>query len=85
MKQSRRSFIRQSALASTAFGAFTISGTKSSGKIIGANDRINVAVCGIKGRGASHIGGHGRQERNDLTLGRSRLQPLRWPQEVRLE
>ena len=48
MKQSRRSFIRQSALASTAFGAFTISGTKSSGKIIGANDRINVAVCGIK-------------------------------------
>ena len=62
MIQSRRSFIRQSALASTAFGAFTISGAKSSGKIIGANDRINVAVCGIKGRGASHIGGHGRQK-----------------------
>mgnify|MGYP001162507275 CR=1 FL=1 len=62
MNQSRRSFIRQSALASTAFGAFTISGTKSSGKIIGANERVNVAVCGIKGRGASHIGGHGRQK-----------------------
>ena len=62
MNQSRRSFIRQSALASTAFGAFTISGTKSSGKVIGANDRINVAVCGIKGRGAAHIGGHGRQK-----------------------
>ena len=62
MNQSRRSFIRKSALASTVFGTFSICGTKSSGKIIGANDRINVAVCGIKGRGASHIGGLGRQK-----------------------
>ncbi|MBO93397.1 MAG: dehydrogenase [Opitutales bacterium] len=60
MSQSRRKFIKQSALASTAFGAFAISGTKSSGKIIGANDRINVAVCGIKGRGAAHMGSLGR-------------------------
>jgi predicted dehydrogenase len=60
MSQSRRNFIKQSALASTAFGAFAISGTKSSGKIIGANERINVAVCGIKGRGAAHMGSLGR-------------------------
>ena len=60
MSQSRRNFIKQSALASTAFGAFTISGTKSSGKVIGANERINVAVCGIKGRGAAHMGSLGR-------------------------
>ena len=60
MSQSRRKFIKQSALASTAFGAFAISGTKSSGKILGANERINVAVCGIKGRGAAHMGSLGR-------------------------
>ena len=46
-----RKFIAQT------FCHFAISGTKSSGKIIGVNDRKNVAVCGIKGRGASHIGG----------------------------
>ena len=44
MNINRRKFIAQSSL----FTTFAISGTKSSGKIIGANDRINVAVCGIK-------------------------------------
>ena len=58
MIETRRKFLAQS----TVFGTFAISGTKSSGKIIGANERVNVAVCGIKGRGASHIGGHGRQK-----------------------
>jgi predicted dehydrogenase len=58
MIENRRKFITQASLFST----FAISGTKSSGNIIGANERINVAVCGIKGRGASHIGGHGRQK-----------------------
>ncbi len=58
MISSRRKFIAQS----SAFAAFAISGTKSSGNIIGANERINVAVCGIKSRGSSHIGGHGRQK-----------------------
>lgn len=57
MIETRRKFIAQSSI----FATFAISGTKSSGKIIGANERINVAVCGIKGRGASHVGGHGRQ------------------------
>ena len=58
MTSSRRKFIAQS----SAFAVFGISGTKSSGNIIGANERINVAVCGIKSRGSSHIGGHGRQK-----------------------
>ena len=58
MIETRRKFLAQSSI----FATFAISGTKSSGKIIGANERINVAVCGIKGRGASHIGGHGRQK-----------------------
>jgi predicted dehydrogenase len=58
MIETRRKFLAQSSV----FASFAISGTKSSGKIIGANERVNVAVCGIKGRGASHIGGHGRQK-----------------------
>jgi predicted dehydrogenase len=58
MIETRRKFLAQSSV----FASFAISGTKSSGKIIGANERVKVAVCGIKGRGASHIGGHGRQK-----------------------
>src|SRR6202000_3473554 len=34
---------------------FAISGTKSSGRIIGANDTIRVAVAGLNGRGSSHV------------------------------
>ncbi|MFM8577393.1 MAG: Gfo/Idh/MocA family protein [Planctomycetaceae bacterium] len=35
-----------------------ISGTKSSGRILGANERIRVAVTGVNGRGGSHIDGY---------------------------
>ena len=54
-KLSRRKFIQSSAAASTAFGLFTIAGTKVSGKVLGANDTIRVGVAGINGRGRSHI------------------------------
>src|ERR1700686_3151340 len=52
---SRRTFIRSSATASTAFGLFTIAGTKASGRVLGSNDTIRVGVAGINGRGRSHI------------------------------
>ena len=52
---SRRQFIQRSAAASTAFGLFTIAGTKASGRVLGANDTIRVGVAGINGRGSSHI------------------------------
>ena len=55
-RQSRRQFIKTSAAAATAFSTFTISGTKSSGRVLGANDTINVAVAGIGGRGMEHVG-----------------------------
>lgn len=38
--------------------AFAISGTKSSGRIIGANDTIRVAVAGVNGRGSAHVQGY---------------------------
>jgi predicted dehydrogenase len=52
---SRRRFIQSSAAASTAFGLFTVGGTKASGRVLGANDAIRVGVAGIRGRGQSHI------------------------------
>ena len=50
----RRNFLKTSFAAAGA--TFAISGTKSSGNILGANDRIRVAVAGIHGRGKSHMG-----------------------------
>jgi len=53
--QSRRSFLGAAAAASTAFGLFTISGTKASGRVLGANDTVRIGVAGINGRGGEHI------------------------------
>jgi predicted dehydrogenase len=50
----RRRFL-QGAAAAVAFPLVTISGTKSSGRVVGANDAIRVAVAGIHGRGKDHI------------------------------
>ena len=52
----RRRFV-QSVAAAGSLPLFNISGTKASGQIIGANERINIGVCGIRGRGSSHLGG----------------------------
>src|SRR5687768_4750586 len=51
---SRRTVLKAAA-ASAAFPLFAISGTKASGRVIGANDTIRVGVAGINGRGGSHI------------------------------
>lgn len=51
----RREFLKRAAVAGLAASTFTISGTKSSGKVLGANDKIRVAVAGINGRGQTHL------------------------------
>ena len=51
----RRKFLQTTVAASAAFSTFTIAGTKSSGKVLGANDTIRIGVAGINGRGGSHI------------------------------
>jgi predicted dehydrogenase len=53
----RRTFLRNT-LASAA--TVTIAGTKSSGKVLGANDTIRIAVAGLNGRGESHLGAFGK-------------------------
>ena len=52
----RRDFIKQSVMgtAGLAIGGMTFS-AKSYGSIIGSNDRINLAVVGIRGQGKTHI------------------------------
>ena len=52
----RRDFLKGS--LAVAGAAIMIGGTKASGKIIGANERFRIAVCGVHGRGGDHIGGY---------------------------
>ena len=50
----RRTFLKKTA-ASAVFSSFVIAGTKSSGRVIGAGDTIRIGVCGLHGRGGSHV------------------------------
>jgi predicted dehydrogenase len=52
---SRRQFMNRSLAAAGVGASFAIGGTKSSGRIIGANDTIRVAIAGLNGRGGSHV------------------------------
>lgn len=61
-KVSRRAFSGSLAAA----GTFLITGTKASGNIVGANDRLRIAVVGVNGRGQSHIGGWLGQENVEI-------------------
>ena len=50
----RRTFV-QAVAGSSVFPLFTVAGTKASARVLGANERIRVAVAGINGRGGAHI------------------------------
>ncbi len=54
-KISRREFITRGAVGVAAGSALISTGAKSYARILGANDTINMAVIGIRGRGGSHI------------------------------
>ncbi len=59
----RRRFLAQSGLAATALAV----PAKSYAKIIGANDRLQVAVAGLNGRGQSHASGWIGQPNVEIT------------------
>lgn len=63
----RREFIKKSILGAAGI---TIGGmgltARSYGSIIGANDRFRIAVCGVNGRGKSHISGFGGQDNVEI-------------------
>ena len=52
-RHTRRDFLKSTAAAGLAT-SFTIAGTKASGQVLGANERLRIAVCGLNGRGRSH-------------------------------
>jgi predicted dehydrogenase len=52
-RQSRRRFLT----TSVATGALLITGTRASGAIDGANDRVRIAILGCNGRGQAHLQG----------------------------
>ena len=56
---SRRNFFKKSTTGIAAAAAFP---TIIPSSAFGANDRVNVAVIGIRGQGGGHIGGFGRIE-----------------------
>jgi predicted dehydrogenase len=55
LKASRRDFLKltSAGVASTALGVTA----SSHAKIMGANNRVRVAICGVRGRGVDHIHG----------------------------
>lgn len=63
-RMNRRMFLKGSLAAAGA--TVFISGTKASGKIMGANERFRIAVAGLKGRGKSHIGGYVGQQNVEI-------------------
>src|SRR6202011_5514910 len=58
----RRDFLKTTGKAITV-GAATLA---LGGKILGANDRVRVAVCGVRGRGNDHIKGIARVPGTEL-------------------
>jgi predicted dehydrogenase len=62
-RQNRRDFLKTLAAAAT----ITVAGTKSSGRVLGANETIRIGVAGLNGRGGSHVGAFSRMERVQVT------------------
>jgi predicted dehydrogenase len=52
---SRRAFLGRSLAAAGVGASFAIGGTKSSGRVIGANDTVRIAIAGLNNRGGSHV------------------------------
>ena len=59
----RRTFLKTS---SAAGASLLLTGTRASGKILGANDRLRIAVAGLNGRGQSHLSGWMEQENVEI-------------------
>jgi predicted dehydrogenase len=54
-RHNRRDFLKYTAAGSLAAATLTVAGTKASGRVLGANDRIRIAVAGVNGRGMAHL------------------------------
>jgi predicted dehydrogenase len=61
---SRRQFVKGSI---AAMATITLAGTKSSGRVLGANETIRIGVAGLNGRGAEHVGQFARMRDVQIT------------------
>ena len=61
LPHNRRDFLKRT-VAGSALATFVVSGTKASGRVLGANDRVRIAVAGINGRGQGHLRGFGEMK-----------------------
>jgi predicted dehydrogenase len=50
-RPTRRTFLTSAGIGAVA----AVAGTKSSGRVLGANDTVRIAVAGLNGRGGSHV------------------------------
>jgi predicted dehydrogenase len=69
MKLSSASHTRRQFLKTSAFvgATFAIGGTKSSGNVLGSNERVRIAVAGLNGRGQSHLDGFSKNKGSEVT------------------
>jgi predicted dehydrogenase len=66
LNASRRDFLK---ITSAGVATTALTATASSyAKILGANDRVRVAVCGVRGRGNDHIRGFSRVPGTELAI-----------------
>ena len=63
-RTTRRSFLKTTLAAAATV---TLAGTKSSGRVLGANDTIRIGVAGLKHRGSAHVDGFGKLENVQIT------------------
>ena len=62
----RRDFLKRAAAGGFVAATFAVGGTKASDRVLGANDRIHVAVAGIHGRGVDHIQAYCRMKNVEI-------------------
>jgi predicted dehydrogenase len=62
-RTNRRRFLQGTAAGGASL---LLTGTRASGKVIGANDRLRIAVAGLNGRGGSHIQGWSSQDNVEI-------------------
>jgi predicted dehydrogenase len=63
----RRTFLQGALGAAGAAATFHISGSKAGARILGANERFHIAVCGVGGRGRGHRGSYENMENVEVT------------------
>ncbi len=66
-RQTRRTFLKRAAVTAGIGTGLVIAGSRASGSVLGANDKIRIGVAGIKGRGQSHMGEFAKMDGVDVT------------------